>query len=207
MSGYDYTMERLRDLVMTQYQYAPRQAQMAAHGFFDAMDDDGNGSVSYREFKRFLVSEGFEEFSDKDLFKRLDGDGSRGLDFWEVMSLYYILRSDKPFCTECDDFLLETYFVCNGCRGGPYYFCNSCCQEHNYEMRGDHCYPVYDQPPVHQMQRSQTTNSMVMYTPSRSTSRSSSVGGSSSLRTAYRTFEMALNVANLAAGAAACSIM
>ena len=131
----DCAMANLRQFVVAQYHAAPRQAQNRAHQFFNVMDSDGNGSVDYREFKYFLVSEGFEYYAGRNLFMKLDGDGNRGLDFWKVMTLYYILKSGRPFCFRCDFFLWDVYFVCNDCRGGPYYFCNNCFQCHLQEHR------------------------------------------------------------------------
>ncbi|KAL1803599.1 hypothetical protein DCAR_0935292 [Daucus carota subsp. sativus] len=126
-------MANLRNFVVSQYYAAPSDVQTLGHQFFNAMDRDGNGSVDYTEFKNFLVSEGFEYYAGRNLFMSLDGDKNRGLDFWEIMTLYYIIKSKKPFCVKCDIFLRDAYSVCNDCGGGPYYFCNDCYQCHLQE--------------------------------------------------------------------------
>ncbi|KAL1803600.1 hypothetical protein ACET3Z_032247 [Daucus carota] len=155
-------MANLWHFVVAQYYAAPWQAQTMAHQFFNSMDRDGNGSVDYSEFKNFLVSEGFEYYAGRNLFSKLDGDRNRGLDFWEIMTLYYILKCGRPFCFRCDNFLWDAYCVYNECRGGPCYFCSNCYQCHLQE----HTFFVQEKDKH------------------------------SSLRAAYRAFELALSVFN-----------
>lgn len=105
----------LRQFVVSQYRAAPTQAQNRARQFFHAMDIDGNGIVDYREFRSFFHSEGFQHHSSRNLFTMLDGNGDHGLDFWEVMTLYYILKSGIR------------YYICNNC--------NACRQQHHRSSR------------------------------------------------------------------------
>ncbi|XP_063941638.1 uncharacterized protein LOC108202421 isoform X4 [Daucus carota subsp. sativus] len=250
-SNPDTTMANLRQFVITQYQAAPRQVKNMAQQFFNAMDRDGNKSVDYSEFKFFLVSEGLEYYAGRNLFMMLDGDGNRGLDFWEVMTLYYIIKSGRPFCFSCDIFLSGVYQVCNMCRGGPSYICNNCQQGHLAE----HLQPKIRQTIRPSMNRPRAPNAGAMYPsrghPARFSSSNSMVPVTrsaahfsssnsmvpmnrnnasfsssnsmvpmnrnnasfqvrddySSLRTAYKAFEMAMDMADLASTLASCSIM
>jgi len=129
-------MDYLRSIAEAHYYAGSEESQQLAHEFFDAMDEDGSGEVDYSEFKEFLREEGYEDYADRDLFKSLDRDGDRGLDFWEVMTLYYIIKSGRPFCFHCEKFLVAVYFACVECfmnSDGPYYLCTACYKDQNYD--------------------------------------------------------------------------
>lgn len=127
-------MDYLREIAEAHYYAGTQKSQKLAEEFFDAMDKDGSGEVDKSEFEEFLREEGYEDYAD--LFKRLDRDGNKGLDFWEVMTFYYIIKSGRPFCFGCDKFLTAVYFACVECferSRGPFYVCTSCYRDHNYD--------------------------------------------------------------------------
>ncbi|KAI8537550.1 hypothetical protein RHMOL_Rhmol09G0032900 [Rhododendron molle] len=87
----------------------------AAHKFFEDMDHDKDGKVSLHEFLEFMKQEGHTKMSSRDFFKTLNRKGSRTLDFTEVLTLFYIIQSGRPFCHGCDVFVAGTYFTCSKC--------------------------------------------------------------------------------------------
>ncbi|KAK1387292.1 hypothetical protein POM88_015470 [Heracleum sosnowskyi] len=94
----------------------------------DAMDEDGNGEVDYMEFNEFMRDEGHNYYVNTNLFQRLDRDDYGSLDFWDVTTLC-VIKSGRPFCRGCDEFLTSTYFACVKCfesSRGPYCICLQC---------------------------------------------------------------------------------
>ncbi|KAK2968670.1 hypothetical protein RJ640_001573 [Escallonia rubra] len=76
------------------------------------MDGDGNGKIDKHEFVTFMsTQEGYSRVGDPHFFNRLDTDGNKTLDFAEVMTLLYIVKSGRPFCKRCSDFINDVYFT------------------------------------------------------------------------------------------------
>lgn len=101
-----YCVAYIRQFVEDNYKAASRNVQNKAYQFFCAMDTDRNGTVDYSEFRRFFHSEGFRHHEERkrNLFMKLDKNGDHGLNFMEVMTFYYILKSGIPyyFCKNCN---------------------------------------------------------------------------------------------------------
>ncbi|KAJ9540057.1 hypothetical protein OSB04_026563 [Centaurea solstitialis] len=108
-------MEELMVIAKAYYQASSDHHQQLARDFFGAMDHDGDGKIDQKEFIEFLISEGYAQMTRPSFFKQLDLDGNGTLDFFEVMTLYYILKSGRPFCDKCNMFIPNTYFTCAGC--------------------------------------------------------------------------------------------
>lgn len=102
-----YCLSFLRQFLEEQYRATPPDAQNRALQFFRAMDTDGNGIVDYQEFRSFFHSEGFQDQTSIDLFMFLDRNGDHRLDFWQVMTLYYILKTGIRY---------YIYNNCDACR-------------------------------------------------------------------------------------------
>lgn len=67
----------------------------------------------------------------KHFFKALDHDGDGKLGFWDVMTIYYIIESGRPFCGCCGDFIPDMYFSCVICfedPDDPFDACHNCYQ-------------------------------------------------------------------------------
>nr|GEX26319.1 retrovirus-related Pol polyprotein from transposon TNT 1-94 [Tanacetum cinerariifolium] len=86
-----------------------------------------DGRVELKEFFEFMRAKGRCEMTNFSFFKQLDKDGNGTLDFWEVMTLYYIVNSGRPFCDHCKKFITSTYLTCVGCMEDPiegsFYLC------------------------------------------------------------------------------------
>ncbi|KAF7150015.1 hypothetical protein RHSIM_Rhsim02G0047400 [Rhododendron simsii] len=117
----------MEDLVQTARLYYNKSSpgiKEAAHKFFNSLDNDNDGKVSLHEFLGFMQQEGHTKMSNRHFFEELDKDGSGTLEFMEVMALYYVIKSGRPFCSGCDEFILGMYFTCSKCfENGDNSFC------------------------------------------------------------------------------------
>ncbi|GJR48463.1 serine/threonine-protein phosphatase [Tanacetum coccineum] len=101
---------------MASFQASSDDVQKLYRNFFRAMDNDGDGKIDKKEFLEFMQVQGYRrQATNLYLFKQLDQDGNGTLDFKEVMTLYYIIKSGRPFCDCCGEFIPSTYFTCVGC--------------------------------------------------------------------------------------------
>ncbi|KAA8527823.1 hypothetical protein F0562_035308 [Nyssa sinensis] len=114
---------------MAYYKSSSTDLKELGRGFFKNLDFDGDGKVSLHEFLGFMKEEGYAPMNNRYIFKELDGDGSDSLDFWEVLTLYYILKSGRPFCEGCGEFIKALYFTCTTCfdsGSNPFCLCSTC---------------------------------------------------------------------------------
>ncbi|XP_058203131.1 uncharacterized protein LOC131317616 isoform X1 [Rhododendron vialii] len=71
-----------------------------------------------------MRQEGHTKMRNRHFFKELNKDGSGNLEFMEVMSLYYVIKSGRPFCSGCVKFIPGMYFACKKCfENGHNSFC------------------------------------------------------------------------------------
>ncbi|THG05621.1 hypothetical protein TEA_000806 [Camellia sinensis var. sinensis] len=83
----------------------------------------------------------------REFFKSLDFDndaksasmsssGNGSLKFMEVMSLYYIIKSGRPFCEGCDEFIPGMFFTCSECfengTNNPFCVCPMCFENERF---------------------------------------------------------------------------
>ncbi|KAK4585921.1 hypothetical protein RGQ29_023210 [Quercus rubra] len=105
-----------------------------AWNFFKSMDTDGNGRVSYDEFVQFFLQAGYN-FADRNFFRCLDRNQDGGLDFWEVLTLYYIMKTRGVWCNSCGVCQLGLYFTCVACfdnASHTYDLCTDCYSQRRY---------------------------------------------------------------------------
>ncbi|KAL8255551.1 hypothetical protein R6Q59_030618 [Mikania micrantha] len=123
-------MEELRQIAMASYQASSSRLQKLGHDFFASMDHDGNGKIDQREFLEFMKEAGHNKMSNMFFFNKLDLNKDGHLDFTEVMMVYYIIQSGRPFCDCCNRFVTSTYLTCVTCledpNACPYYLCLDC---------------------------------------------------------------------------------
>lgn len=120
-------MNSLRAIAEAHYREGSESTKEYANRFFHGMRKDRDGKVDYVEFKRYLTSKGHDYYAKRDLFNRLASNGVLG--FWDVMTLFYIIVSKRPFFKKCDKFLVGDYFACVSCfqgSTGPYRICIRC---------------------------------------------------------------------------------
>ncbi|KAL0433146.1 UNVERIFIED_CONTAM: hypothetical protein Slati_2648900 [Sesamum latifolium] len=112
-------MDRLRAIADAHYRASPPAVRALAYDFFKALDADGDGKVSLVEFLEFMQLEGYTRLSSPHFFRDLERDGNGTLEFWEVLTLYYIIKSGRPLCDCCGILIPGTFFSCVECFDGP----------------------------------------------------------------------------------------
>ncbi|KAL3812415.1 hypothetical protein ACJIZ3_013683 [Penstemon smallii] len=135
-------MEELREIAKAHYRAGSPEIQTLAYQFFQSMDTDGDGRVDLQEFLTFMRQQGYPQMRNAYFFNQLDQDGNGTLDFSEVMTLYYIVKSGRPFCDCCGNFIPGIYFSCVECfknPKSPFNICRDCYKSakcsHNHNNR------------------------------------------------------------------------
>ncbi|EYU32599.1 hypothetical protein ABFS82_14G029800 [Erythranthe guttata] len=135
-------MERLRAIADAHYRASPPAAKALAYEFFKTLDSDGDGRVSINEFLSLMKEQGHVRLANPYFFRELDSNGNGSLDFWEVLTLYYIVKSGRPVCECCGILVTGTFFSCVECFDSPagaYSLCILCYRsnksDHNHGGR------------------------------------------------------------------------
>ncbi|WOG83523.1 hypothetical protein DCAR_0102699 [Daucus carota subsp. sativus] len=153
-------MNHLQAIAKAYYRQGPESTKENANRFSDAMKKDREGKVDYVEFKEYLRRNGHGNYAKRTLFDELGS--KRRLGFWEVMTLFYIIVSRRPFCKKCDRFVTAEYFACVKCfesSADPYCICIDCFRRPGTDYRHgscdhpkflDNCTMLARRPPVPQ---------------------------------------------------------
>ncbi|KAG9148774.1 hypothetical protein Leryth_018095 [Lithospermum erythrorhizon] len=113
-------MEELHEIASAHIKGGPEELQEASEEFFDALDTDGDGEIDYEEFMSFMEEGGgYPRDLCEALFDQLDEEEDGTLDFDKISTLFYILKSGRPFCDACDNFIPGVYFTCVTCFQRP----------------------------------------------------------------------------------------
>ncbi|KAI8010037.1 hypothetical protein LOK49_LG06G02580 [Camellia lanceoleosa] len=84
--------------------------------FFNSMDEDHDQKVSLSEFLNNMKEGGLVKAENPpEMFKLLDVNRDGSLDFKEVVALYYVIKSGRPFCRGCGKFIPGMFFSCLIC--------------------------------------------------------------------------------------------
>ncbi|KAG8369774.1 hypothetical protein BUALT_Bualt14G0048600 [Buddleja alternifolia] len=77
-----------------------------------------------------MTDHGYTRLSNPHFFRDLDRDRNGSLDFSEVLTLYYIVKSGRPLCNCCGILILGTFYSCVKCFDSPstraYSLCINC---------------------------------------------------------------------------------
>ncbi|KAK9992992.1 hypothetical protein SO802_022695 [Lithocarpus litseifolius] len=106
-------MEELHTAASAYYQNASNGLRQLAEEFFNSMDTNGDGGVSFNEFVQFFVQNGYT--FDPNLFRSLDRNGNGWLELCEVVTFYYILKTRSVRCKYCGSYQMGLYFTCVTC--------------------------------------------------------------------------------------------
>lgn len=117
-------MKEIREVARAYYNGADKEEKELAQKLFETLDEDGDGKVTLKEYKKRVNP----FFSNTHIFKQLDQNGNGTLDFDEVLALYYMDKVSIPRCGSCHDLLLASYFCCMSCLGktASYHLCCDC---------------------------------------------------------------------------------
>ncbi|XP_021899954.1 uncharacterized protein LOC110816162, partial [Carica papaya] len=135
-------MEEMREAAIGYYNNLKPELQRQAHRFFRSMDRNGDGRVNYNEFIYFLNQRGYH-WVHPNMFLELDKNRDGALDFYEVLTFYYIVKTRNVWCQNCRLWLKGLYFTCVTCfddsaRGGAGGTCDLCVR--CYQQRAVHRY-------------------------------------------------------------------
>ncbi|MBO0206289.1 EF-hand domain-containing protein, partial [Vibrio alginolyticus] len=72
------------------YNNGSNEQQNLSWQFFRAMDVNGDGRVSLQEYTDFLRQTAGLAWVHPEMFRELDRNGDGQLDFWEVLTLYFV---------------------------------------------------------------------------------------------------------------------
>ncbi|KAG2721945.1 hypothetical protein I3760_02G105500 [Carya illinoinensis] len=111
------------------YRNASQDVRERACAFFNAMDMDRDGQVCLFEFVTFFRECGYN-WIDGNTFRAFDRNGDGSLDFYEVLTLYYTMKTRSVWCRVCRVWLTRLYFTCLACYdscGDTYDLCPTCC--------------------------------------------------------------------------------
>ncbi|KAF7151093.1 hypothetical protein RHSIM_Rhsim02G0047200 [Rhododendron simsii] len=128
----------MKDLVKTAKLYYDKSSldiKTAAEDFFSSLDNNNDRKVSLHEFLGFMWDKGHVKMGTSQFFKELDNNNNGTLDFMEVMALFYIIKSGRPFCGGCGEFIPDMYFTCSVCfdnGNGLFCVCSNCFQRNHF---------------------------------------------------------------------------
>ncbi|KAK6914169.1 EF-hand domain [Dillenia turbinata] len=192
-------MESLRKIATTYYKKGSKQVKQLVTDFFNSMDINGDGKINLHEFLSFMRQEGYSQMSNSYFFKVLDKDGNNTLDFNEVLTLYYVLRSGRRFCGGCGCFLDGMYLTCVSCfetNAHSYCVCFDCYRDNTYIHKHSN---FLDNVALLEMKRQEALEAKMAPKPQyRQYESKTSI--------ALKALELATSVASLASGAG-CTIM
>lgn len=124
-------MEEIREVALAYYANCTPELRGKTWEFFQSMDTNGDHRISPREFNEFLRQTGYNTIiTDPEFFAKLDRNGDRGLDFEEVLTFYYIIKTGYIWCRCCNMYLSGHYFTCFDCFEGfnhsTFDLCDAC---------------------------------------------------------------------------------
>lgn len=131
------TMQELNEAAIAYYNNGSTDQQNLAWQFFLSMDGDGNGRVSFQEYTDFLCRTTGLAWVRREMFQELDRNRDGQLDFWEVLTLYYVARTRTIGCRTCLQPLIGLYFTCvtcfeSQCVCDTFDLCVNCYMRRNY---------------------------------------------------------------------------
>ncbi|PIN00980.1 hypothetical protein CDL12_26517 [Handroanthus impetiginosus] len=212
-------MKELQEIAKAHYRAGSKEVQALAHKFFKTLDTDGDGTVSCSEFLAFMRQEDYLQMHSPLFFQHIDHDGNKTLDFFEVMTLYYIIKSERPFCDSCGHFIPDIFFSCVECFKNPkkpFNLCRDCygsteCKHHhdgrvqfldNYTLLAAGREPLAHAMGLNSKQTGPTTSlARPGCPPSPSANYSNAIVPAASTmdkwKTALKAFEIALSIGNI----------
>ncbi|KAL9688412.1 hypothetical protein QQ045_032833 [Rhodiola kirilowii] len=132
---------RMREEAIGYYENSPTRVQIQLHRFFDSMDTNGDRSVNFDKIYDFLKGKTFlTRLLNGVLFDGLDEDGDGNLDFYEFITLFYVIFTMFR-CNECRNRLVgQPHFTCVVCftsanANNTYDICGSCYRRGYYNHR------------------------------------------------------------------------
>ncbi|XP_030478668.1 uncharacterized protein LOC115695736 [Cannabis sativa] len=109
-------MEDLRQTALAYYMGATDDIRHVVDEFFEEMDPNDNGYVKFKEFSAYMETMGCCNMSSEEFYEELKQSGNDGLFADDIITLFYIIHSGRPFCGgKCKKFVKGLYFTCLKC--------------------------------------------------------------------------------------------
>lgn len=144
-------MEDLRQTALGYHIAAPDEIRQVVRHFYEEMDPNYNGHVKFKEFSKYMEAMGCANMASDEFFEELKQPGNDVLYYEDVVTLFYIIHSGRPFCGgSCKKFAKGIYFTCMKCFfdetiDSPFSVCAQCFAAETYE----HCHNDFLDPSVH----------------------------------------------------------
>ncbi|XP_059446744.1 uncharacterized protein LOC132178314 [Corylus avellana] len=198
-------IEELHVAASAYYNNASSEVKQLAREFFESMDTNEDDTVSMDEFVEFFKGYSNNNMYSKNHFTALDRNRDGCLQFREVLTLYYIMKTRGVWCKQCRTCLTGLYFTCVTCFDSAddmtYDLCAACYSKRNFQ----HPHPSSSFLDSYVLLRSKNGTEanrnraivprpMNNYEPQRA----------SKLQTALRTLEAAISIGSIVTN---CSIM
>ncbi|KAA8548890.1 hypothetical protein F0562_000574 [Nyssa sinensis] len=142
-------MEELRAIALAYYSNGSGNMKETANKFFKSMDEDGDQKIrlgEYLAFMRKLQDVVDLRMCNPGFFNYLKEDESAyHLSFADVLTLFYIIQTERRFCDACGVFLVGLYFTCAECfplEKSRYSVCFECYRDKIFVH--DHSGPLLD---------------------------------------------------------------
>jgi hypothetical protein len=129
-------MKEIRDAALAYYHNLSEEQKLNVYAFFQKMDTDGDGAITFKEFEQIFARSGGYHINR--IFQDVDKNGDGSLDFEESVTLYYSLVNQRTVaCDGCNaSFLKGLYFTCVDCfhhnQTTTFDLCTSCYGSRNY---------------------------------------------------------------------------
>ncbi|PON40285.1 Parvalbumin [Parasponia andersonii] len=110
-------MEDLRQTALAYYLSANEDIRRhVVEEIFGEMDPNKLRQVKFKEFSAYMETIGCENMSSEEFYEELKHGGSDELEFDDIITLLYIIYSQRPFCGgKCKKFVKGMYFTCVKC--------------------------------------------------------------------------------------------
>eukprot|EP00258_Populus_trichocarpa_P032776 XP_024448795.1 uncharacterized protein LOC112325884 isoform X4 [Populus trichocarpa] len=170
-------MDDLHKIAKAYYTTANEESKSQGKSFFKRMDHDGSGGITIQEYLAYMKRERYTKMANRPFFDYLNKSRTGELDFMEVMTLFYIIKSGRKICDGCGGLLKGTFFSCTDCFANDdesFNLCSKCFTERKYVHPHKHFldnYIILENMKVankegqmnHQVQNAGASNAIVLY--------------------------------------------
>ena len=133
-------MEDLKQTALAYYVAATEEIKRVVDEFYGEMDPKDVGHVKFKEFAKYMETINCKHMSSDEFFDELKHPYNDVLYFEDIIALFYIIHSGRPFCGgSCKKFVKGMYFTCVKCfedthKGTTFSVCSQCfSNEKNYK--------------------------------------------------------------------------
>ncbi|GMN31734.1 hypothetical protein TIFTF001_050753 [Ficus carica] len=143
-------MEDLRQTAMAYHIAATDEIRQFIQVFYNEMDPKDNRQVEFKEFSKYMETIGCQHMASDEFFNELKQPGNEVLYYDDIITLFYIIHSGRPFCGGlCKKFVKGMYFTCVKCFSdhnidSAFSVCSQCFGAEAYQ----HCHDDFLDPIV-----------------------------------------------------------